>query len=76
MSEAKAVGVLGYPDTDILERRLRQTHALPWPIPATVIMDMTEEDLDALDMARDKEAYWRVLNAIVARIRDGGERAA
>jgi hypothetical protein len=56
-----------FPDTDILERRLRQLERLPWPIPATVIMCMTESDLDALDMAKQDE-WWRVLNTIVTRI--------
>lgn len=40
-------------------------------------MEMTEKtDFNALDMARDRNDFWRVLNAIVARIRDGAERAA
>jgi hypothetical protein len=70
MSEAKAVGVSGYhPDTDILEHRLQMLGA--------ITMEMTEKtDFNALDMARDRNVYWRVLNAIVARIRDGAERAA
>jgi len=56
-----------FPDTDILERRLRQLERLPWPIPAAVIMCMTEADLDALDMAKQDE-WWRILNTIVTRI--------
>ncbi len=56
-----------FPDTDILERRLRQLERLPWPIPAAVIMCMTEADLDALDMAKQDE-WWHILNAIVTRI--------
>jgi hypothetical protein len=69
MSEAKAVRVSGYhPDTDILEHRLQMLRAFT--------MEMTETDFNALDMARDRNVYWRVLNAIVARIRDGAERAA
>jgi hypothetical protein len=55
-----------FPDTDILERRLRQLERLPWPIPAAVIMCMTEADLDALDMAKQDE-WWRILNTIVTR---------
>ena len=57
-------------DADILERRLRQLERLPWPIPATVIMRMTEADFDALDMARDNDEWWRVLNAIMVRVTD------
>ena len=41
-----------FSQTDILERRLRQLERLPWPIPAAVIMRMTEADFDALDMAK------------------------
>jgi hypothetical protein len=57
-----------FPDADILERRLRQLERLPWPIPATVIIRMSAEDLDNLDAAADTDKYWTVLNAIVARI--------
>jgi hypothetical protein len=57
-----------FPDVDILERRLRQLERLPWPVPAAVIMRMTDEDFDALDMARDNDEWWRTLNAIVSRI--------
>jgi hypothetical protein len=57
-----------FPDADILERRLRQLERLPWPVPAAVIMRMTEADFDALDMARDNDEWWRVLNAIVVRV--------
>jgi hypothetical protein len=57
-----------FPDVDILERRLRQLERLPWPVPASVIMRMTDADFDALDMARDNDEWWRTLNAIVSRI--------
>jgi hypothetical protein len=57
-----------FPDADILERRLRQLERLPWPVPAAVIMRMTDADFDALDMARDNDEWWRSLNAIVSRI--------
>ena len=57
-----------FPDTYILERRLRQLERLPWPVPAAVIMRMTDADFDALDMARDNDEWWRTLNAIVSRI--------
>jgi hypothetical protein len=57
-----------FPDADIVERRLRQLERLPWPVPASVIMRMTDADFDALDMARDNDEWWRTLNAIVSRI--------
>jgi hypothetical protein len=57
-----------FPDVDILERRLRQLERLPWPIPATVIIRMSEEDLDNLDAAADTDRYWSVLNGVVRRI--------
>jgi hypothetical protein len=57
-----------FPDADILERRLGQLERLPWPVPAAVIMRMTDADFDALDMARDNDEWWHSLNAIVSRI--------
>jgi hypothetical protein len=57
-------------DADILERRLRQLERLPWPIPAAVIMWMTDTDFDALDMAQGRDEWWRVLNAIMVRVTD------
>jgi hypothetical protein len=59
-----------FPDADILERRLRQLERLPWPVPAAVIMRMSEADFDALDMARDNDEWWRGLNGIVVRVTD------
>ena len=59
-----------FPDTYILERRLRQLERLPWAILASVIMRMTEADFDSLDIARDNDEWWRVLNAIVVRVTD------
>jgi hypothetical protein len=56
------------PDQDILENRVQAMRELPWPIPALVIMEMTDEDLDLLDAAADTDKYWTVLSAIVARI--------
>jgi hypothetical protein len=57
-----------FPDADILERRSRQLGRLPWPVPAAVIMRMTDADFDALDMAEGRDEWWRVLNAIVVRV--------
>jgi hypothetical protein len=57
-----------FPDADILERRSRQLRRLPWPVPAAVIMRMTDADFDALDMAEGRDEWWRVLNAIVVRV--------
>ena len=59
-----------FPETDILERRLRQLEHLPWPIPAAIIMRMTEADFDVLDMAKEPDEWWRTLNSIVVRITD------
>jgi hypothetical protein len=56
------------PDTDILERRIAAMRGLPWPIPALVVMQVTDEDLDNLDEAADTDRYWTVLNRIVSRI--------
>jgi hypothetical protein len=55
------------------ERRLEAFKQLPWPIPASVLVQMTDEDLDRLYAAGVSEtpeygAYWSVLNAIVCRI--------
>ena len=58
------------PDQDILEGRVMVMWELPWPIPALVIIEMTDEDLDDLAAARPDE-YWGVLNAIVRRIQGG-----
>jgi hypothetical protein len=33
------------------ESRIRQVHRLPWPIPATVVVRLTDADLDDLDLA-------------------------
>jgi cell fate regulator YaaT (PSP1 superfamily) len=56
-------------DPYILSRRVRQMHRLPWLIPASVVMRMTDEDLDSLDLAErtSRDAYWLCLNRIVTR---------
>jgi hypothetical protein len=59
------------PDQDILESRVQAMRELPWVIPALVIMDMTDEDLDNLNAAADSPEYWGVLNEIVTRIQKG-----
>jgi hypothetical protein len=56
------------PDLDILESRVQAMRELPWVIPALVIIEMRDEDLDTLDAAADTDKYWTVLNAIVSRI--------
>ena len=58
-----------YAAEDILEARLRVARELPWPLPASLLMQMTDEDLDALASATH-EGYWPTLNAIVTRISD------
>jgi hypothetical protein len=61
------------PGRDILESRVQAMRELPWVIPALVILEMTDEDLDRLDAAFDTPEYWTVLNAIVTRITDEDE---
>jgi phage FluMu protein gp41 len=58
-------------DLDILERRIQAMREIPWPIPALVVMQMSDEDLDQLDAAADAVYYWSVLNKIVTRITEG-----
>lgn len=61
-------------DPDLLEGRVAAMRDLPWVIPASVVMQMTDFDLDHLDMAADTDGYWPTLNAIVSRIeRNQGE---
>lgn len=40
------------PDAYITERRLRVLREPLWPIPASVVISMTEENLDDLDALR------------------------
>jgi hypothetical protein len=56
---------------DLLETRVMAMRELPWPIPAIVIVEFTDEDLDNLDAAADSPEYWGVLNEIVTRIQKG-----
>jgi hypothetical protein len=65
-----------FPDTYILERRLRQLQRVPWAIPAGVIIQMTDADFDRLDMAKDPDEWWHRLNEIVTRITDRDKEAA
>jgi hypothetical protein len=56
---------------DVLETRVAVMRDLPWPIPALVVVEFTDEDLDRLDTAADSPEYWGVLNEIVTRIQKG-----
>ena len=56
------------PDAHITDLRAKVVRELPWPIPATVLLEMSDEDLDRLASAPDTDHYWRVLNTIVTRI--------
>ena len=58
------------PEKDILESRVMAMRDLPWVIPALVIIEMTDEDLDLLDAAYEKPEYWSTLNTIVRRIQE------
>jgi hypothetical protein len=57
-------------DPDILESRVAAMRDLPWPIPALVVVSMTDEDLDLLDAAYETREYWSTLNTIVRRIQE------
>jgi hypothetical protein len=57
-------------DQDILENRVQAMRELPWVIPALLIIEMTDEDLDLLEAASEKSEYWSTLNTIVRRIQD------
>jgi len=53
----------------LIEARVAAMRDLPWLIPAVVIIEFSDEDLDRLDMVADSEdEYWGVLNAIVVHI--------
>jgi hypothetical protein len=62
------------PDQDILENRVRAMRELPWIIPALIVIEMQDEDLDLLDAVADAREYWSVLNQIVTRIQKGAEK--
>ena len=55
------------PDAYITGLRLKAVRELPWPIPAAILLEMIDENLDRLAAASDED-YWRVLNGIVTRI--------
>jgi hypothetical protein len=57
-------------DAFVAERRIRALSLweLPWVLPATVVIGITDEDLDLLNAARDKDEYWRLLRNIVERL--------
>ena len=55
------------PDTLLVESRLKTFMDLPWVLPAAVLIEITDEDLDNLGAAAPEE-YWSVLNRIVVRI--------
>jgi hypothetical protein len=57
-------------DRFVCERRAHAFRELPWPIPATTIIQFTDEDLDRLYAASEagRDEYWSVLNAAVRRI--------
>jgi hypothetical protein len=56
------------PAEDILENRVMAMRELPWVLPALVVIQFTDEDLDLLDAAYDTDKYWTLLNGIVRRI--------
>ena len=58
------------PDQDIFESRVMAMRELPWPIPALVVIQFSDEDLDLLDAAYETPEYWSTLNTIVRRIQE------
>ena len=54
-----------------LLRRASALQRLPWIMPASVVLRMSDADLDALASAPDAE-YWAVLNRIVRSITPDG----
>jgi len=62
-----------FPDTHIAECRLRVVRELLWVLPWSVVLELRDADLDALDAAGD--AYWRTLGGIVDRIQASKETA-
>ena len=62
-------------DALVISERLRAFHDLPWVIPAVMLLEFTDEDLDNLAAAGDnRDEYWHVLSRVVTRIR--GEKGA
>jgi hypothetical protein len=59
------------PDAEMVEARLRVVRELPWPIPAAILTEMSDEDLDWLAAAPDRDEYWRTLNGVVRRVQNG-----
>jgi hypothetical protein len=55
-------------DAFVAEKRIRALWELPWVLPATVVIGMTDEDLDLLYAARDKDEYWLLLSNIVEHL--------
>jgi hypothetical protein len=55
------------PDAFITDLRAKVVRELPWPIPAAVLLEMRDVELDHPAAASNDE-YWHVLNAVVRRI--------
>jgi hypothetical protein len=51
-------------DDEILRRRASAYARLPWVLPATVLLEITDADLDDLASTPDGE-YWTLLNRII-----------
>ena len=63
-------------DRFVCEHRAHAFRELPWPIPATTIIQLTDEDLDLLYAASEagRDEYWRLLRNIVERLEQGTPR--
>jgi hypothetical protein len=66
-------GLLMFPDAEILRRRASACARLPWVLPATLLLEITDADVDALASTPDEE-YWTVLKRITFRITSDGGR--
>ena len=65
-------------DPYVMGRRLRQLHRLPWALPATLVVRLTDAHLDELDIAEQagRGSYWLALNRIVHELTTGRESRA
>jgi hypothetical protein len=62
------------PDVDLTEQRLKTFMELPWILPVSILLEISDEDLDLLEAAGDADEYWRILNQIVKRIEEKERR--
>ncbi len=61
-------------DIAVMANRVKAFYELPWVLPATTVIQFTDEDLDQLEASPDADTYWHRLNAILRRIEESEER--